>query len=254
MQKILIVVLIGSLILNVVAVWGFFHYIKYGGSPLGELKRRLTGTTKQKPVQSPFAAEGALTPESDSLRVVFLGASIMQRWNLAEFFPEIRYINRSIGGQFSQDILARYKRDVLDLKPRAVVIKLCSINIRPQISQQTLQDGIIMMTELATAHNITPILSTIIPAGKPEAHIGDFSVVDSLRQCNEWIRRYAADNSLALIDFEKALADEQGFLPREFSTDPVHVNDKGYAIMAETAKPVIYKALGIGAPHHVVGR
>lgn len=254
MQKILIVVLIGSLILNVVAVWGFFHYVKYGGSPLGELKRRLTGTARQKPAESPFADEAALTPGADSLRVVFVGASIMRRWNLPEYFPGIYPINRSIGGQFLPDILARFKRDVLDLKPRAAVIKLCSINIRPQISRQALQDGIMIMTELAKAHNITPILTTIIPAGKPEAHIGDYSVVDSLRQFNEWVRRYAADNSLALIDFEKKLADEQGFLPREYSTDPVHVNDKGYALMAEAARPVIYKALGIASAERIVGQ
>ncbi len=36
-----------------------------------------------------------------------------------------------------------------------------------------------MMVQLAKANGIVPIVPTIIPAGKPEARIGDFSVADS---------------------------------------------------------------------------
>jgi len=244
MQKILIIILVGSILFNLVAIWGFFHYIKYGGSPLGELKRKLTGATKQRAQSPPFAEDNArLMAEPDSMRIVFLGASITRRWDLQKYFPEFRMINRGLGGQFMPEILTRFKRDVIDIKPKAVIIKLCSINIRPSIPTSLLRDGMIMMSEMANSHGIIPILATIIPAGKPEAHIGDFSVVDSLRGYNDWLRAYASDNSFPLIDFAKAIEDPQGFLPRECSADPVHVNEKGYGILAEAAKPVISSVL-----------
>ena len=102
-----------------------------------------------------------------------------------------------------------------------------------------------MMTQLAQANDIVPILSTIIPPGKPEAHIGDFSVIDTLAAFNEWVRLFAIKNSFPLIDFAAAVRDQNGFLPRELSTDPVHVNDRGYLILAQVARPVIYEVVGV---------
>lgn len=241
----------GSIILNLAAVWGFFHYVRYGGSPLGELKRRLTGTTKQTPSELPYTNENAqflaeiAQGKSDPLRVVFMGASITNRWDLERDFPEVHMVNRGVGGQLAPAMLSRFKRDVIDLKPKAVVIKFCSINIRPHMPLSVLKDGMTMMSRLAQANDIVPIVSTIIPAGKPEAHIGDFSVVDTLAEFNDWVRRYAAENSFPLIDFAAAIQDEHGFLPREYSVDPVHVNEKGYEKLAEAARPVIYQAVGI---------
>ncbi len=242
-------ILLGSLLLNLVAVWGFFHYIRFGGSPLGELKRMLTGTTHQKAKTIPYEKEnaeivknlenGKQPPNS----VVFFGASITARWNLTRDFPNITPINRGVGNQLAPRMLERFKRDVLDLKPKAVVIKFCSINIRPHVPQSALRDAMTMMVELSRAKSIEPIVCTIIPAGKPEAHIGDFSVRDSLNNFNEWAREYAKENNLLLIDFAKGIGDENGDLPRALATDPVHVNEKGYEVLSRIAQPIIDSAL-----------
>ncbi|HUV30016.1 MAG TPA: GDSL-type esterase/lipase family protein [Acidobacteriota bacterium] len=251
MQNLWKIILVGSILLNLVAIWGFFHFIRYGGSPLGELKRRLTGTTKQTGPSIPYAEENERIKkrleagETDSTRVVFFGASITARWDLERDFPRVSILNRGVGGQLVPQMLARFKRDVVDLRPRAVVIKFCSINIRPQLPLAVLKDGMEMMTQLARANDITPVVSTIIPAGKPEAHIGDFSAADSLRAFNTWVRQYAEVNSLYLIDFAAAIEDDDGFLPRDCSTDPVHVNERGYTILAAAARPVIYRAAGL---------
>ncbi|HWR82559.1 MAG TPA: GDSL-type esterase/lipase family protein [Candidatus Deferrimicrobium sp.] len=251
MQTLWKLLLIASIVLNLIAIWGLFHYVRYGGSPLGELKRRLTGGSRQNVPQLPFLAENErIMAENakgivDPLRVVFLGASITNRWDLQRDFPWAHMINRGAGGQLVPAMLSRYKRDVLDLKPKAVVLKFCSINIRPQIPLSVLRDAMMMMVQLARGNDIVPIVSTIIPAGKPEAHIGDFSVVDSLASFNEWVRSFAVDNSVPIIDFAAAIQDEHGFLPRQYSTDPVHVNEAGYRLLAEAARPVIYQAIGI---------
>jgi len=251
MQHIWKIVLIGSIILNIVAIWGFFHYIRYGGSPLGELKRKLTGNTRQVSPKIPYADENEqikkmiASGQKDSTSVVFFGASITRRWDLKSAFPDVNMINRGVGGQLVPQMLTRFYRDVIELQPKAVVIKFCSINIRPRMPLKALEDGMTMMTELAQAHDIQPIVATIIPAGKPEAHIGDFSVIDTLKKFNEWVREFAKERNLPLIDFAKAIGDEEGFLPRSCSVDPVHVNDKGYEILAKAARPVIYQVVGV---------
>jgi len=249
MQPVLKIVLVGSLLLNLVAIWGFYHYVRYGGSPLGELKRILTRSTHQPAPAIPFLEEneriktqlaaGSAPPN----RVVFFGASITARWKLDSAFPGVAAINRGVGNQLVPAMLARLKRDVLELQPDAVAIKFCSINVRPFMPLSVMQDGMAMMVELARAHDIQPIVCTIIPAGRPEAAIGDFSVADTLQKFNAWARTWAAAENLPLIDYARALSDAEGHLPREYSVDPVHVNDKGYEIMAAAAQPVIDSVL-----------
>lgn len=146
MNLILKIILIGSILLNLLAVWGFFHYIKYGGSPLGELKRKITGSSHQQKAKVPNVEDNARILKEmaegtdDPNRIVFFGASITGRWDFEKHFPNTNIINRGVGGQLVPSMLARYKRDVLDLKPRAVIIKFCSINIRPHLSLQVLKD------------------------------------------------------------------------------------------------------------------
>lgn len=251
MKYIWAVVLIGSVALNLVAVWGFFTYIKYGGSPLGELKRKLTGTTHQSSPGLSYADENAILMadiENDSAapgRIVFFGASITQRWDFDRSLrPEFNLINRGVGGQLIPSLLTRFKRDVLDLKPQVVIVKFCSINIRPHQPLQILKDGMSMITSLAESHGVTPVVTTIIPSGKPEARIGDFSVVDSLASFNIWVREFAAEHDYPLVDFAQTIEDENGFLPRDCSVDPVHLNDKGYLILEDALRPVLTEVMG----------
>lgn len=239
-------VIIGSLLLNIIAIWGFFTYIRYGGSPLGDLKRKLTGTTHQAAPSIPYADENAELRQdieqgtAAGNRVVFFGASITQRWDFDRSLrPEFNIINRGVGGQLVPGLMARFKRDVIDLEPTAVIIKFCSINIRPHMPLQVLKDGMTMMTNLAEHHDIVPIIATIIPAGKPEARIGDFNVADSLNKFNDWARRFASEHNYPLVDFATAIGDDNGFLPRDCSVDPVHLNDKGYLILEEALRPVL---------------
>ncbi len=61
-------------------------------------------------------------PAKGEERVVFMGDSITDSWKLAEYFPGKPYINRGISGQTTQQMLIRFRADVIDLKPKVVVI------------------------------------------------------------------------------------------------------------------------------------
>jgi lysophospholipase L1-like esterase len=73
--------------------------------------------------------------EKTSVRVVFMGNSITQGWAdmRPEFFKEHGFVGRGIGGQTTPQMLLRFRQDVLELKPKAVVI-LAGIN---DIAQNT---------------------------------------------------------------------------------------------------------------------
>jgi len=61
-------------------------------------------------------------PAADENRVVFMGDSITEGWHLDQSFPGKPYINRGISGQTTPQMVLRFHQDVVNLKPKAVVI------------------------------------------------------------------------------------------------------------------------------------
>ena len=64
-------------------------------------------------------------PSGGESRVVFMGDSITDAWQSPRyggFFPGKPYVDRGISGQTTPQMLLRFRRDVIDLKPKAVVI------------------------------------------------------------------------------------------------------------------------------------
>ena len=57
---------------------------------------------------------------------VFMGNSITDGWARQdpEFFDSNNFVGRGIGGQTSSEMLVRFRRDVIDLNPKCVVIFL----------------------------------------------------------------------------------------------------------------------------------
>ena len=105
-------------------------------------------------------------PSKNKDRVVFMGNSITEGWStiFPEFFEGKQYINRGISGQTTPQMLIRFRPDVIDLKPKVVLI-LAGINdIAGNTGPSTVKmisDNIISMAELANANNIKVIISSI---------------------------------------------------------------------------------------------
>ena len=178
--------------------------------------------------------------------VVFLGASITLRWDPEGKMGELDVAQRGVGGQWPSHFLLRYKADVLDLKPKAVVIKACSITFRPGVNEKGTRRALLDMVEAAEANGIRPVLATCLPVREDgnvvyDAEGGKIAggINGRMLPYNQWLRDLAAERGYPVIDFFAAMADEQGFLPPELAIDDIHPNDAGYELMTETARPVL---------------
>ena len=181
----------------------------------------------------------------DPHRVVFLGDSITDLWNLPQFFPGKPYVNRGISGQTTSQMLVRLYPDVLDLKPAAVVLLAGTNDIARNTGPETLQmiaENVQAIVELAQAHGIKVILCSLTPVSDytRRHQTGQRPPSDILR-LNAWLRDYAAKGNLGFADYYSALVDDRGMLKEGFSDDGLHPNAKGYELLA----PVVEKAVGI---------
>lgn len=180
-------------------------------------------------------------------RVVFMGDSITEGWNLTlpDFFPGKDYINRGISGQTTPQMLIRFRPDVIDLKPDAVVILAGTNDIAGNTGPSTLkmiEDNIASMAELAKAHGIKVILSSVLPVYDYPWTPG-LNPAGKISELNAWIENYANNNGFIYLDYYSHMADERKGLRSEYSEDGVHPNQKGYSIMAPLAEQAIGKAL-----------
>lgn len=165
-------------------------------------------------------------------RVVFMGNSITEGWKEARpsFFEENPYINRGIGGQTTPQMLLRFRQDVIALNPEIVVILAGTNDIAGNTGVSTLEmmmDNIKGMAELASYHNIEPILCSVMPAfdypWKPgmEPNI-------KIPKLNEMIKAYCEEKGFIYLDYFAAMDDGNNGTREELTYDGVHLTEDGY--------------------------
>jgi len=184
-------------------------------------------------------------PAAGENRVVFMGDSITEGWHLDESFPGKPYINRGISGQTSPQMLVRFRQDVIDLKPKVVVILAGTNDIAGNTGPMTLEqteNNLASMADLAAANHIKVVLCSVTPAFDFPWQRG-LEPAPKIDTLNAWIKKYAAEKGYVYVDYHSALKDAEDGLPPALSKDGVHPLPAGYAIMAPLAEAGIAKAL-----------
>ena len=183
---------------------------------------------------------------NDPNRVVFMGNSITEGWSFLDkdFFINNPFVNRGIGGQTTPQMLIRFKPDVVNLNPKAVVI-LAGINDIAEntgpVTIENIAENIISMVEIAKANNIKVLICSTLPAidfpWSPGMEPGPKVI-----KLNSILKNYCDSNNIPYVDYFSAMSDEKGGLKvPEYTTaeDLVHPNLAGYKVMEK----IILKAL-----------
>jgi lysophospholipase L1-like esterase len=192
------------------------------------------------------AANASLpAPAPGEQRVVFMGDSITQGWNLNDSFPGKPYVNRGISGQTTPQMLVRFRQDVVELHPAAVILlggtNDLAGNTGPMTLEQT-ENNLSSMADIAAANHIRVILCSVTPSVDFPWYPG-LQPAPKIAALNQWIKDYAAQKGYIYVDYYSALVDTRGGLPSNLSHDGVHPNPAAHAIMAPLAQAGIDKAL-----------
>ena len=176
-------------------------------------------------------------------KVVVIGNSITEGWWYADslFFKKNEFIARGISGQVTSQMLVRFRKDVIDLKPKAVVILAGANDIAENngyISLENIKGNIVSMIELAKLHKIDVILCSVLPAYDFSWHKG-LEPAEKIIELNKMLKAYADRNRITYVDYHSKMADERNGLPEKYSGDGVHPNAEGYKVMENILLPVL---------------
>jgi lysophospholipase L1-like esterase len=194
-------------------------------------------------------ANAQLKPAVADPCIVFFGDSITDMWPLERYFPGKPYVNRGIGGQTTPQMLVRFRQDVINLRPAAVVILAGTNDIAGNTGPMSLEEteaNLASMAELARAHNIRVVFSSVIPVHNltPQSQrLFAQRPPEKIRELNRWLKDYCAAHGHVYLDYFSAMVGETGLLKKNLSADGLHPNEAGYAIMSPLVSVAIEQAV-----------
>ena len=177
--------------------------------------------------------------------VVLYGDSITDFWpNVRpQFFSETKFVGRGISGQTTAQMLCRFRNDVINLKPKAVVI-LAGINDMAEnigpIKTEDAVGNLKSMCELAKANGIKVVLCSVTPAANFPWRKQITDAVARIEEINRQLKAYADAQGILWVEYNALLNDGKGGMG-ENATDGLHPNAKGYAIMEGALVPFLTK-------------
>jgi len=157
------------------------------------------------------------------------------RWNVAEFFPDLKVLNRGFGGSEMSETAHFVGRTVLPCEPRIVVLYPGENDIARGVSPETVAAGFERLVD--AIHGALPKTRILVIGLKPTPARWRFN--DQMLDTNRRLRAIAGGREgITYIGVEKAMlgADK---LPRPdlFIEDGQHMTRAGYDIWTEIVRP-----------------
>lgn len=167
-------------------------------------------------------------------RIVCLGDSITYGW---PWGPEVSWttmlekvidgevINRGIPGNTTSQMMERFDKAVLKANPTHLIIMGGINDIVWQESFDRIVWNLRAMAEKAAEHDIKVIF------GMPTA-VDDEYIEKLTQRIRNWIKEYADQQGIPIIDFHKAFYGQNGQILSEYlNADGAHPTKEGYKAM-----------------------
>ena len=153
--------------------------------------------------------------------------------------PGWSVLNRGINGERSDQIAARFDRDVLAHAPAAVIIIAGVNDVYQGRSVEHVTANLRAMYDRAAAARIPVIAGSIVPYNTATAEQNR-----KMHDINSWIAAEAArDHHVIIVDTRAAAAAPDDGDRLAGSPDGLHPNVEGYRAMAAALLPAIAEVL-----------
>ncbi len=182
--------------------------------------------------------------------VLFIGDSITHLWEVQAYFAGDGrvLVNRGIGGDTSTFVRKRFAADVLQLRPRLVVMKIGTNDLGWALEQlddaltATVSENVAAMATDARDAGLPLAICSVLPVWGPNWYpSAEFAVRKNAQivTLNARLRRIAADTGAIYVDYHPHLLDADGLLLHDLADDGVHPHATGYAIMARVLRDTL---------------
>jgi lysophospholipase L1-like esterase len=169
--------------------------------------------------------------------IVFIGASSIVRWNLAESFPELgsQAINRGFGGSMAGDSARYAERIVIPYTPRTVVFYAGDNDVEANHTPEQIAGD---FTDFERkVHAALPATEIIFISIKPSTRRWPW--IAQIKSANSLVRQYCATHPhLTFVDIVPQMIGADGKPKKELLLDDgLHMTPAGYKIWNDALRP-----------------
>ncbi len=184
-------------------------------------------------------------PRPEEKRIIMIGSSAVDMWNFASDFKGVSLLNRGIGGETSDQFWLRFRPDVLHLKPYGVIIYAGTCNdfwSENRMSPSETKANLARMARMASAQDVRVAIGAIAPVNDYLPNTESYIIshpINEVLAINRWLKALCEENGYDYIDFYTPVADEAGKMKKEWSSDGIHCNARGYAAWTALVEEVL---------------
>jgi lysophospholipase L1-like esterase len=196
-------------------------------------------------LENPQWEETLAKEHLDGAPIVLFGDSQIANWPLATSFGVLTVLDRGVVGDFATKASSRFRRDVLPLNPKLVVILIGTNDLAQRRSVESILRSIEEMVQSARKQNAAVILCSLLPARGASGRIRPREQIELI---NSGLRALAAAQGASYLDLYSAVVNERGEFAETFSDDGLHPNLAGYRRMTRALLPQLLQAYATRMP------
>lgn len=194
------------------------------------------GTTTYEEKLENFISENSSFEKN---QIVFIGDSITAGYRLNRYYPNLnlKTYNRGISGDTTDWLTTRLQISLFDLVPTQVILMIGTNDINGGKNAEEIASNYQHILSLIASNlpNTEVCCVSIIPQNKEYSQSASENNL-RIKETNTKIEELARSFGYEYVNLFDRLIDENGFLKRNYSSDGLHLNQKGYRVWTEVMK------------------
>lgn len=179
-------------------------------------------------------------------QTVLAGDSITEIYNHTEFFASYRektgieVYNRGISGDTSDRLLERWEDNVLNLKPKNIVLLIGTNDSAKGATADFIAENVRKIIELTKKEcpSARLILEAVYPINK-KIRFWPGRSNKKIKEINSVLEALAKKEGITFIDLTADISDSGGRLNPDFTYDGLHLNAKGFEKVTERLMEIL---------------
>ena len=180
-------------------------------------------------------------------QTVLLGDSITDFFNWYELFYDYSkstgqaVYNRGISGDTTDRLLERLDDNVLNIKPRNIVLLIGTNDISRGLPLSMSLNNVKQIIKISKDRcpDVNFILEAVYPINENMRDRSDKRSNKKIDEMNKEFIKICEKYDCLWVDFTDELKDEYGNLKKEFTFDGLHINAQAYEIVAKNIIPLL---------------
>ena len=158
-------------------------------------------------------------------KIVLLGDSITEGFDINKYFPGLNIVNKGIYGDNSDGVLARLNRDVIELRPDIVFILIGTNDFACGKTNQMIINNLtkIIKTISSSLQGTTIYLASILPVRALDNRNNT-----DIQKVNREMQSISKNIGINYFDLYPNFLDSNSELASKYSDDGLHLTAEGY--------------------------